>query len=298
MSEAAKVQWFPGHMAKTRRIMASNLKLVDAVVEITDARIPFSSRNPEIKKICGSKPRLVLLNKADSADPNVTSMWIEYYKQQGVPALATDCRSGRNVNKFYPMLKELLSEQIEKWDTRGMTGRPIRMMIVGIPNVGKSSFINRLAGAKLAKVEDRPGVTRGKQWVALEDGFELLDMPGVLWPKFDDKLVGERLAFTGAVKDVILDVEYLACRLLEYLAEDYPELLTERYGISLENLPEPMDDMQGCVKGYELLERVGRKRGFLVSGGEINTERAANTVLDEFRGGKLGRLSLEKPKGR
>lgn len=298
MSEAAKVQWFPGHMAKTRRIMASNLKLVDAVVEITDARIPFSSRNPEIKKICGSKPRLVLLNKADSADPNVTSMWIEYYKQQGVAALATDCRSGRNVNKFYPMLKELLSDQIEKWDTRGMTGRPIRMMIVGIPNVGKSSFINRLAGAKLAKVEDRPGVTRGKQWVALEDGFELLDMPGVLWPKFDDKLVGERLAFTGAVKDVILDVEYLACRLLEYLAEDYPELLTERYGISLEDLPESMDDMQGCVKGYELLERVGRKRGFLVSGGEINTERAANTVLDEFRGGKLGRLSLEKPKGR
>ena len=298
MSEAAKVQWFPGHMAKTRRIMASNLKLVDAVVEITDARIPFSSRNPEIKKICGSKPRLVLLNKADSADPNVTSMWIEYYKQQGVAALATDCRSGRNVNKFYPMLKELLSDQIEKWDTRGMTGRPIRMMIVGIPNVGKSSFINRLAGAKLAKVEDRPGVTRGKQWVALEDGFELLDMPGVLWPKFDDKLVGERLAFTGAIKDVILDVEYLACRLLEYLAEDYPELLTERYGISLEDLPEPMDDMQGCVKGYELLERVGRKRGFLVSGGEINTERAANTVLDEFRGGKLGRLSLEKPKGR
>ncbi|SFC40257.1 ribosome biogenesis GTPase YlqF [Ruminococcus albus] len=298
MSEAAKVQWFPGHMAKTRRIMASNLKLVDAVVEITDARIPFSSRNPEIKKICGSKPRLVLLNKADSADPNVTSMWIEYYKQQGVAALATDCRSGRNVNKFYPMLKELLSEQIEKWDTRGMTGRPIRMMIVGIPNVGKSSFINRLAGAKLAKVEDRPGVTRGKQWVALDEGFELLDMPGVLWPKFDDKLVGERLAFTGAVKDVILDVEYLACRLLEYLSEDYPELLTERYGISLEDLPEPMDEMQGCVKGYELLERVGKKRGFLVSGGDINTERAANTVLDEFRGGKLGRLSLEKPRGR
>ncbi|WP_294487326.1 ribosome biogenesis GTPase YlqF [uncultured Ruminococcus sp.] len=297
MSEAAKVQWFPGHMAKTRRIMASNLKLVDAVVEITDARIPYSSRNPEIKKICGSKPRMVLLNKADSADANITSMWIEYYKKQGVPALATDCRSGRNVNKFYPMLKELLSEQIEKWDTRGMTGRPIRMMIVGIPNVGKSSFINRLAGAKLAKVEDRPGVTRGKQWVALDEGFELLDMPGVLWPKFDDKLVGERLAFTGAVKDVILDTEYLACRLLEYLNEDYPELLTERYGISLDDLPEPMDEMQGCVKGYELLERVGRKRGFLVSGGEINTERAANTVLDEFRGGKLGRLSLEKPKG-
>ncbi|WP_295153830.1 ribosome biogenesis GTPase YlqF [uncultured Ruminococcus sp.] len=297
MSEAAKVQWFPGHMAKTRRIMASNLKLVDAVVEITDARIPFSSRNPEIKKICGSKPRMVLLNKADSADPDVTSMWIESYKRQGIPALATDCRSGRNVNKFYPVLKELLAEQIARWDTKGMTGRPIRIMIVGIPNVGKSSFINRLAGAKLAKVEDRPGVTRGKQWVALEEGFELLDMPGVLWPKFDDKLVGERLAFTGAVKDVILDTEYLACRLLEYLNENYPELLTERYGISLDDLPEPMDEMQGCVKGYEILERVGRKRGFLISGGEINTERAAGTVLDEFRGGKLGRLSLERPKG-
>lgn len=296
MSEAAKVQWFPGHMAKTRRIMASNMKLVDAVVEITDARIPYSSRNPEIKKICGPKPRLVLLNKADSADANITSMWIEHYKKQGVTALATDCRSGRNVNKFYPMLKELLAEQIEKWDTRGMTGRPIRIMIVGIPNVGKSSFINRLAGAKMAKVEDRPGVTRGKQWVALEEGFELLDMPGVLWPKFDDKLVGERLAFTGAVKDVILDTEYLACRLLEFLNENYPELLTERYGISLDDLPEPLDEMQGCVVGYELLERVGKKRGFLISGGEINTERAANTVLDEFRGGKLGRLSLEKPK--
>ena len=297
MSEAAKVQWFPGHMAKTRRIMASNLKLVDAVVEITDARIPYSSRNPEIKKICGSKPRMVLLNKADSADPNITSMWIERYKKQGTPALATDCRSGRNVNKFYPMLKELLADQIEKWDNRGMTGRPIRIMIVGIPNVGKSSFINRLAGAKMAKVEDRPGVTRGKQWVALEEGFELLDMPGVLWPKFDDKLVGERLAFTGAVKDVILDTEYLACRMLEYLCENYPELLTDRYGISLDDLPEPMDEMQGCVKGYELLERVGRRRSFLISGGEINTERAANTVLDEFRGGKLGRLSLEKPEG-
>ena len=297
MSEAASVQWFPGHMAKTRRIMQSNLKLVDAVVEITDARIPYSSRNPEMDRLVGSKPRVLLLNKADSADETVTSMWIDHYKRKGVTAVATDCRSGRNVNKFYPMLKELLSEQIEKWESRGMSGRPIRIMIVGIPNVGKSSFINRHAGSKMAKVEDRPGVTRGKQWVALEDGFELLDMPGVLWPKFDDKLVGERLAFTGAVKDVILDIEYLACRLLEYLNENYPELLTERYGISLDDLPEPMDETEGCVVGYELLERVGRKRGFLISGGEINTERAANTVLDEYRGGKLGRLTLEKPKG-
>lgn len=298
MSEAARVQWFPGHMAKTRRIMASNMKLVDAVVEITDARIPYSSRNPEIKKICGAKSRLVLLNKADSADADVTSMWIDYYNRNGVPALATDCRSGRNVNKFYPMLRELLADDIEKWNTRGMAGRPLRLMIVGIPNVGKSSFINRLAGAKAAKVEDRPGVTRGKQWVSLDDGFELLDMPGVLWPKFDDKLVGERLAFTGAVKDVILDTEYLACRLLEFLDENYHDMLTERYGIETDDIPPAEDELAGCTVGYEILERIGKKRGFLVSGGEINTERAANTVLDEFRGGKIGRISLEKPKSR
>ncbi|MBR1862579.1 MAG: ribosome biogenesis GTPase YlqF [Ruminococcus sp.] len=297
MSEAARVQWFPGHMAKTRRIMASNMKLVDAVVEITDARIPYSSRNPEIKRICGKKPRLVLLNKADSADPDVTSMWISHYKNKGLFALATDCRSGRNVNRVYPVLKELLAEELLKWEARGMAGRPVRIMIVGIPNVGKSSLINRLAGSRAAKVEDRPGVTKGKQWVRLEEGFELLDMPGVLWPKFDDKLVGERLAFTGAVKDDILDTEYLACRLLELLESDYPGLLTERYGISLEDLPEDPEDGEtaGCVRGYELLERVGRKRGFLVSGGEINTERAANTVLDEFRGGKIGRMTLERP---
>ena len=216
-------------------------------MEITDARIPFSSRNPEMKRIVGSKPRLVLLNKADSADPEVTAMWLDYYAKQGITALATDCRSGKNVSKFYGKLKELLKDDIEKWNAKGMSGRPIRIMIVGIPNVGKSSFINRLAGSRLAKVEDRPGVTRGKQWVKLDEGFELLDMPGVLWPKFEDKLVGERLAFTGAV--------------------------------------------------FELLERIGRKRGFLVSGGEINTERAAITVMDEFRNGTLGRLTLEKPKG-
>lgn len=236
MSEVSHVQWFPGHMAKTRRIMASNLKLVDAVVEITDARIPFSSRNPEMKRIVGSKPRLVLLNKADSADPEVTAMWLDYYAKQGITALATDCRSGKNVSKFYGKLKELLKDDIEKWNAKGMSGRPIRIMIVGIPNVGKSSFINRLAGSRLAKVEDRPGVTRGKQWVKLDEGFELLDMPGVLWPKFEDKLVGERLAFTGAVKDDIMDMEYLACRLLEFLKENYPELIEKRYGWTLKPL--------------------------------------------------------------
>lgn len=297
MGDTTKVQWFPGHMAKTRRIMQSNLKLVDVVVEITDARIPYSSRNPEMDRLVGSKPRLLLLNKADSADEAVTSQWIDYYKKKGITAVATDCRSGKNINKFKSALKELMAEQVKTWEAKGMHGRPIRMMIVGIPNVGKSSFINRLAGSKRAKVEDRPGVTRGKQWVTLDDNTELLDMPGVLWPKFEDKTVGERLAFTGAVKDNILDTEYLACRLLELLCEEYPKMLVGRYNISLEDLPENDDMTAGCLKGFELLERIGRKRGFLISGGEINTERAAAAVLDEFRAGKLGRISLERPQG-
>ena len=297
MGDTTKVQWFPGHMAKTRRIMQSNLKLVDVVVEITDARIPYSSRNPEMDRLVGSKPRLLLLNKADSADEAVTSQWIDYYKKKGITAVATDCRSGKNINKFKSALKELMAEQVKTWEAKGMHGRPIRMMIVGIPNVGKSSFINRLAGSKRAKVEDRPGVTRGKQWVTLDDNTELVDMPGVLWPKFEDKTVGERLAFTGAVKDNILDTEYLACRLLELLCEEYPEMLVGRYNISLEDLPENDDMTAGCLKGFELLERIGRKRGFLISGGEINTERAAAAVLDEFPAGKLGRISLERPQG-
>ncbi|SDA23576.1 ribosome biogenesis GTPase A [Ruminococcus sp. YE71] len=295
MGDTTRVQWFPGHMAKTRRIMQSNLKLVDVVVEITDARIPYSSRNPEMDRLVGSKPRLLLLNKADSADETVTSQWIDYYKRNGITAVATDCRSGKNLNRFKSALNDIMAEQVKIWEAKGMHGRPIRMMIVGIPNVGKSSFINRLAGSKRAKVEDRPGVTRGKQWVTLDDNTELLDMPGVLWPKFEDKTVGEHLAFTGAVKDDILDAEYLACRLAELLCEGYPETLTGRYGISLDDLPENEDEMMGCVKGAELLERIGRKRGFLVSGGEINTERAAAALLDEFRGGKLGRISLERP---
>ena len=297
MSEVSQVQWFPGHMAKTRRLMAANMKLVDAVVEMTDARIPYSSHNPEIGKLTQRKPRLVILNKSDAADPNVTDMWLDWFSKKNMCALALDCKSGKNINKFYVKLRELLADDIEKWNEKGMKGRPIRLMICGIPNVGKSSLINRLAGSKLAKVEDRPGVTRGKQWVRLDEGFELLDMPGVLWPKFEDKLVGERLAFTGAVKDQIMDTEYLACRLLEYLKENYPELIIERYGIDLSGIEEPDDEMMGCTVGYELLERVGRKRGFLVRGGDINTERAAATVLDEYRAGKIGRLTLEKPKG-
>ncbi len=295
MSEVSNIQWFPGHMAKTRRIMQSNLKLVDVVVEITDARIPYSSRNPEMDRLVGSKPRLLLLNKADSADETVTSMWIDYYKRKGIAVIATDCRSGKNVSKFYAVLKELMSDKIAQWEAHGMKGRPIRIMIVGIPNVGKSSFINRLAGSKRAKVEDRPGVTRGKQWVSLEGDIELLDMPGVLWPKFEDKNVGERLAFTGAVKDDIMDMEYLACRFLEFLNGNYPGLITQRYGVVVDDIPENDPDTPGCVQGFEILERIGRKRGFLISGGEINTERAAVTVIDEFRSGKIGRLSLERP---
>ena len=296
MSETTKVQWFPGHMAKTRRIMQSNLKLVDAVVEITDARIPYSSRNPEMDTLAGSKPRIILLNKCDSADDSMTARWLDYYNSKGLAALATDCRSGKNINRFGVLLRRLLADRIERWNERGMTGRPIRIMLAGIPNVGKSSFINRMAGSRLTKVEDRPGVTKGKQWISVSGGeIELLDMPGVLWPKFEDKEVGEKLAFTGAVKDEILDTEYLASRLLQLLCESYGESLVGRYGISLDDLPDDTDDLTGCVVGYELLERIGRKRGFLISGGEINTERAAITVLDEFRGGKIGRFSLETP---
>lgn len=295
MSEVSNIQWFPGHMAKTRRIMQSNLKLVDVVVEITDARIPYSSRNPEMDRLVGSKPRLLLLNKADSADETVTSMWLDYYRRKGITVIATDCRSGKNVNRFYSALKELMADKLAQWEAHGMKGRPIRIMIVGIPNVGKSSFINRLAGSKRAKVEDRPGVTRGKQWVSLESDLELLDMPGVLWPKFEDKQVGERLAFTGAVKDDIMDMEYLACRFLEYLNKSYPELIAMCYGVETDDIPENDEAASGCVQGFEILERIGRKRGFLISGGEINTERAAITVMDEFRSGKIGRLSLERP---
>ncbi len=285
MSEVSSIQWFPGHMAKTRRLMQKNITLVDAVVEITDARIPQSSRNPEMDRLVGRKPRLVILNKCDSADENITAMWLDYYKKQGITAIATDCRSGKGVNRFLPTLKTLLKDQIDKWQDKGMIGRPIRIMIVGIPNVGKSSFINRMAKSRIAKVEDRPGVTRGKQWVNLDKELELLDMPGVLWPKFEDKLVGERLAFTGAVKDDIMDLEHLASRLLQFLNENYPKLIMERYNVeTLEN-----------EEGFEILQKIGRKRGFLVSGGEINTERASITVLDEFRSGKIGRLSLEKP---
>lgn len=273
-------------MAKTRRAITANLKLVDAVAELIDARAPLSSRNPEIDTLTGKKPRIVLLNKCDLADANATSAWVNHLKSENVTALAVDCKSGKGLNKLMPTLKStVLKELMEKRERSGMAGAPIRMMILGIPNVGKSSLINRLAGGKRAKVEDRPGVTRTKQWVKLQDNTELLDMPGVLWPKFEDQSAAVRLAFTGAISDDILDIETLAMKLLSYLAESYPQSLTERYKIEL----------SGEDDGPALLEKVGRKRGMVISGGEINTERAAITVLDEFRSGKLGRITLELP---
>ena len=280
------IQWFPGHMAKTRRAISANLKLVDAVAELIDARAPLSSRNPEIDTLTAKKPRIVLLNKCDLADANATAAWVNYLKSENVTALAVDCKSGKGLNKLMPTLKStVLRELMEKRERSGMGGAPIRMMILGIPNVGKSSLINRLAGGKRAKVEDRPGVTRTKQWVKLQDNTELLDMPGVLWPKFEDQSAAIRLAFTGAISDDILDIETLAMKLLSYLAESYPQSLTERYKIEFDE----------SDNGLALLEKVGRKRGMVVSGGEINTERAAITVLDEFRSGKLGRITLELP---
>ncbi len=285
MNEAPSIQWFPGHMAKTRRMITANLKYVDAVVEITDARIPLSSRNPDLNKLIQGKPRIVLLNKCDEADPRVTDKWLAYYKKNGIAALATDCRSGKGIKQFAPLIKEVLSELLEKRRAKGVMGRPLHLMVVGIPNVGKSSFINRMANSKRTKVEDRPGVTREKQWVKIDKEIELLDMPGVLWPKFEDMAVGEKLAFTGAVKDDVVDIELLASRLLAQLAVNYGENIINRYGIELTDGEE----------GYEILEKVGRKRGMLISGGEINTERAAITVLDEYRSGKLGKITLEEP---
>ena len=287
MTEIPSIQWFPGHMTKTKRMIKASLPLVDAVVEILDARVPESSRNPDLQSLIEGKPRIIILNKCDTADDVSTQKWISWYRNQGIVAIAADCRSGKGLNKFIPAVKQVLAELIQKYESKGMKGRVLHLMVVGIPNVGKSSFINRLAGQKKAKVEDRPGVTRTKQWVKLSEDIELLDMPGVLWPKFEDMSVGEKLAFTGAVKDDVVDIETLACRLLCVLNSLYKNELTARYKI------ETTEDEDG----YELLKKVGKARGMLISGGEINTERAAISVLDEFRGGKLGRITLELPKG-
>ena len=277
------VQWFPGHMAKTRRKIKESLPLVDAVTEIVDARVPVSSHNPEISDIISGKPRIVILNKCDVADENATRKWIAYFKSQGVAAIAADCKCGKGLNLYRPLIKEVLADKIKSYEEKNMQGRALRVMVVGIPNTGKSSFINRMAGKKRAEVADRPGVTRHNQWFVIGDGIELLDTPGVLWPKFEDPAVGDKLAFIGSVKDDILDVESLAVRFLEVMKNDYPDRLTERYKITDFEDKEP----------YEILEMIGRKRGMLISGGEINTERAASTILDEYRGGKLGKITLD-----
>lgn len=289
MSEAQTIQWFPGHMTKTRRKIQASLKLVDAVAEITDARIPVSSRNPELHKIIENKPRIILMNKCDMADPSQTARWVSCYQKEGVLAIPVDCKSGRGLNQFIPKVRELLKDRIIQWEQKGMVNRTIRVMIVGIPNVGKSSFINRMAKQNRAKVEDRPGVTRGNQWFTIGKAFDLLDTPGVLWPKFDDPNVGEKLAFTGAVKDQIVDTEQLASRLLAVLRDEYSAMLAARYKLEKYDLRP--------LQGYELLEIIGRKRGMLASGGEIDTERASIMVLDEFRSAKLGKITLEQVNG-
>lgn len=287
MSEIQNIQWFPGHMTKTKRQIQASLKLVDAVAEILDARIPLSSKNPDLQKLIQNKPKVVLLNKCDMANQTATSRWIDYYASRGITAIAVDCKSGKGLNKFAPAVNNVLSERRERLKAKGMVNPMLRIMIVGIPNVGKSSFINRVAKQNRAKVEDRPGVTRGNQWYSIAKNIEMLDTPGVLWPKFDDKIVGERLAFTGAVKDQILDTELLAVRLLDFLRSLKPADFIARF--KLEDI-----DLE-AIDSYELLNVIGKKRGMLISGGEINTERAAIMLLDEFRSGKLGRITLEMP---
>ncbi len=279
------IQWYPGHMTKTRRMVAEQMKHMDAVCEILDARIPLSSRNPDVEELTAGKPRLVVLNRADQADPAATKLWRGYFAGKGYAVIETSAKEGRGTERFAGAVRELLREKLAAYAQRGQAGRVVRVMVLGIPNVGKSTFINRVAGRKTAKAEDRPGVTRAKQWVVVDRGLELLDTPGILWPKFEDEQVGLHLAYTGAVKDEVMDVEELSCRLIAYLAEHYGEALVQRYKIEIG----PEDT------GYELLEKAGRKRGFVLRGGEIDTERMAKILLDEFRGGKLGRFTLEMP---
>ena len=281
------IQWFPGHMTKTKRQIQASLKLVDAVAEIIDARIPVSSRNPDLDSIIQNKPRVVLMNKCDMADPSSTQKWINYFKNNGIVAIPIDCKTGRGINKFVSSVNEVLKEKIEKQKAKGLLNPTVRVMIVGIPNVGKSTFINRISKNRKAKAEDKPGVTRGNQWFTINKGFEVLDTPGVLWPKFEDKIVGERLAFTGAVKDQIMDTELLAMRLLDFLKVEKNPIFVERF--KLQN--EPIEN----IESYELLELIGRKRGMLISGGEIDTERAAIMLLDEYRSAKLGKYTFELP---
>ena len=282
--EKMTIQWYPGHMTKTRRQIEADLKQVDAVCEIVDARIPVSSRNPDIDAICGSKPRIIVLNRMDLADPNATARWKTYFKNRGMAVIATDCKTKRGISDFTPAARIACKEKLERDAARGMN-RPLRVMVVGIPNVGKSTLINQISGRKGAKAENRPGVTRGKQWVTVDSGLQLLDTPGILWPKFEDPEVGMMLAYTGAVKEGVIDIEELAARLMELLLKFYPETLKDRYKVEAE---------QG-TPGWMLLEEAGRKRGYLMERAEGNTERMAKVLLDEYRSGKLGRITFEEP---
>lgn len=285
------IQWYPGHMTKTRRMITDQLKHVDAVCEILDARIPISSRNPDVDELTAGKPRLVVLNRVDQADPEATKQWAAHFRAQGYAVLESDAKGGMGTAKFAGAVRELLADKLRAYAEKGQVGRVVRVMILGVPNVGKSTLINKVAGRKIAKAEDRPGVTRAKQWVPIDKGLELLDTPGILWPKFEDQSVGLNLAYTGAVKDDILDIETLGCNLMAYLGQRYPEAL--KAGYKLPSLPEREEEENDIAYGYRLLETAGRKRGFLISGGEVDTERMAKILLDEFRGGRLGRFTLE-----
>ena len=281
------IQWFPGHMAKTRRLISENIKNVDIVIEILDARIPYSSRNPEIARLIGDKPTLLLLNKASLADPAQNASWVKRYTNENTVCLLTDCVTGEGMNKMAPAIRSILAEKLRRYEEKGMNKR-VRAMVLGIPNVGKSSLINKLCQNKKAKVENRPGVTLDKQWVSTNIGIQLLDMPGILWPKFEDKTVGENLAITGAIKDDILDIEAIAMILCNRLRTQYPQMLAQRYKLDSVPSQDEMDD-------YDLMCLIGKKRGFLISGGKIHTERTANMLLDEYRDAKMGRISLDLP---
>ena len=283
--EKMNIQWFPGHMTRAQRMIEDNLKLVDAVCEILDARIPLASRNPDIDRLAGDKPRLVILNRCDLADPEATAKWRRFYQERGIAVLETDAKSGKGVNGFVPAVRELLKDKLESYAAKGQVGRPLRVMILGIPNVGKSTLINKVAGRKAAIAGDKPGVTRGRQWISIDAGLDLLDTPGILWPKFDSQEVGELLAITNAIKADVLDRETLSANFMLRLREHYPDALRERYKIE----PDP------ALNGFELLEQAAKKRGFLVSKGEYDIERMANTLLKEYHEGKLGRLTLEMP---
>lgn len=288
-----QIQWYPGHMTRTRRMIADQVRHMDAVCEILDARVPLSSRNPDVEELTAGKPRLILLNRVDLADPAATRRWAAWFRQQGFAVLEMNAKAGQGTAKFPAAVRELLRDKLAAYAEKGQAGRTVRVMVLGIPNVGKSTFINQVSGRRTAKAEDRPGVTRGKQWVPVDRTLELLDTPGILWPKFEDRQVGMNLAYTGAVRDEIMDLETLACHLAADLGKHDPQALAAGYKLSA--LPEREAEENDAAWGYRLLEAAGRKRGFLVSGGEVDTERMARILLDEFRGGRLGRFTLELP---